>query len=44
MGITAASTEPKLNLVHYNIMSEEGKLYLGMIAQLNCVSEGFCIK
>lgn len=44
MGITAASSESKLNLVHFNIMSKEGRLYLGMIAQLNCVSEGFCIK
>lgn len=43
MGITAASSEPELNLVHYNIMSKEEKLYLAMIAQLNCVSEGFCI-
>lgn len=44
MGATAASRESKLNLAHYNIVSEEGKLDLDMIAQLNCVPEGFCIK
>lgn len=44
MGIAAASSEAKLNLVHYNIMSKEKKLYLGMIAQLNWVLEGFCLK
>lgn len=44
MGFTAASNELEPNLVHYNIMSKEEKLYLGMIAKLNCVSEGLCVK
>lgn len=44
MGITAASSEAKLNLVHYNIMSKEKKALFGHDSSAKLSLRGFLHK